>query len=49
MSLKNSTDVYIPGPGDYYTFLSVADKCKNKTIGKNGVFGSTEKRFVHTE
>jgi hypothetical protein len=35
-----------PGPGAYYTSLSLADQIKTKTFGKNGVFGNTERRFV---
>ncbi len=45
-SLKGpEDDVPIPGPGTYAQ-PGIAENAKIKTWGKNGVFGSTERRFV---
>ena len=35
-----------PGPGQYGA-KTLIDKINNNVFGKNGVFGSTERRFVH--
>jgi hypothetical protein len=35
----------VPGPGQYQV-PTVVDMIQKKTWGKNGVFGSTERRFV---
>ncbi len=53
--MDNQQTSMLPGPGAYKQptlskinrlIISKADTIHNKTWGKQGVFGSTEKRFV---
>lgn len=51
MSLKNlnaEREQELPGPGSYQVETGVSN-IRQKAFGKNGVFGSTERRFVDTE
>ena len=43
-TLKKEITIITPGPGQY-KFKGIDENVKNKVWGKQGVFGSTEKRF----
>jgi hypothetical protein len=42
---ESNPSITVPGPGSYQA-KTIVENMQKKTWGKQGVFGSTEKRFV---